>query len=142
MVLPLLVEVVKDGINDSLDTGDIDEQDHRSGATPDLDEAALDGIGRAQLAPQRLGQFKERQQFGQFAFQPAHQGWIERPPVEAELSEGAASLGDVAGPVDTLGIAFHSGLVAAPHAVAQIAHLVHPAALMTRPWIDGFDRRS
>src|SRR5690348_312636 len=54
-ILPLLVKVVKDGINNSLDAGNIDEQHHRPGAAPDLDEAALDGIGGAQLAPQWLG---------------------------------------------------------------------------------------
>src|SRR6185437_15414408 len=54
-ILPLLIEAVKDGINNPFDTGDVDEQDHRPGAAPDLDEAALDGIGGAQLAPQWLG---------------------------------------------------------------------------------------
>ena len=93
--MPLLVEIVKDGIDDSLHAGYIDEQDHGPGAAPDFDEAALDGVGGAQLAPQRLGQVKERQQFGQFTLEPAHQGRIESLPVEAESREGAAGLCDV-----------------------------------------------
>src|SRR5260370_19608038 len=35
---------------------------------------------------------------------------------------------------------FDRRLIAAPYAVAQVAHLVYPTALVTRPGIDGFDR--
>ena len=40
-VLPLLVEVVKDGIDDSLDAGDVDEQYHGAGAAPDLTDVTV-----------------------------------------------------------------------------------------------------
>ena len=31
-----------------------------------------------------------------------------------------------------MGIAFDAGLIAPPHAIAQVAHLVHPTALVAR----------
>jgi len=53
-VLPLLIESLKNRINDSLRAGHIDEYPDGPGAPPDFDEAMLDGIGGAQLAPQWL----------------------------------------------------------------------------------------
>src|ERR1700730_16675977 len=51
---PVLVESVKDGIKDSLHALQVGEQDHGPGAPADFDEATLDGVGGAQLAPKRL----------------------------------------------------------------------------------------
>src|SRR6266568_9668063 len=64
-VLPLLIEPLKNRIDDSLHAGHIHEQHHGPGAPADFHEASFDGIGRAQLAPQRLREIEERQQFGQ-----------------------------------------------------------------------------
>src|SRR5438445_13145732 len=69
-VLPLLIEPLKNRIDDSLHAGHIHEQDHGPGAPPDFHEATLDGIGGAQLAPQRLREIEAREQFGQSALQP------------------------------------------------------------------------
>jgi hypothetical protein len=52
--------------------------------------------------------------------------------VKAKAREGAAGLGGIAGQIDALGIAFDAGLIAPPHVVTQVAHLVHPAALVAR----------
>ena len=70
-VSPLLpfVVAVKDGIDDAVDAGHVDEADHGPGAASDLDEAALDGIGGAQLAPQGSRKTEESQQFGQIPLQ-------------------------------------------------------------------------
>src|SRR5487761_1425487 len=56
-------------------------------------------------------------------------------------NSGKSRLGRVAGQIDALGIAFDLALVPPPYAVAQVAHLVYPTALVTSPWIDGFDGR-
>ncbi len=52
MRFPVLIEPAENGIDDPIDAFDVGEHDHRSGASPDFDEAAFDGVGRAQLAPQ------------------------------------------------------------------------------------------
>src|ERR1700731_1048716 len=72
VVLPLLVESVKDGIEDSLHALHVGEQDHGPGAPANFDEATLDGVGSAQLAPQRLREIEEGEQFGQIALEPPH----------------------------------------------------------------------
>ena len=64
-VLPLLIKSLKNGIDDSLHAGHVNEHHHGPGAPPDFHEAALDGIGGAQLAAQRLGEVQERKQFRQ-----------------------------------------------------------------------------
>jgi len=61
--LPLLIESLKNRIDDSLHAGHIDEY-HGPGAPPDFDEAMLDGIGGAQLAPPWLRGIEERRQLG------------------------------------------------------------------------------
>src|SRR2546428_9934300 len=71
-VLPLLIESLKNRIDDSLHAGHIHEQHHGPGAPADFHEASFDGIGGAQLAPQRLREIEERQQFGPIALQPPH----------------------------------------------------------------------
>src|SRR2546428_7532622 len=138
-VLPLLIEPLKNRIDDSLHASQVNEQDHGPGAPPDFHEATLDGIGGAQLAPQRLREIEERQQFGQIALQPPHQCRIDPLPVKAKSLEGATGLRGVARQIDALRIAFDLRLVAPPYAVAQVAHPVHPTALVTRAGVDGFD---
>src|SRR6266481_6457224 len=81
-VLPLLIESLKNRIDDSLHAGHIHEQDHGPGAPADFHEASFDGIGGAQLAPQRLREIEERKQFGQVALQPLHQSRIASLPVK------------------------------------------------------------
>ena len=53
MVLPLLVESVKDGIEDSLHALQVGEQDHGPGAPADFDEATLNGVVCAACATAR-----------------------------------------------------------------------------------------
>src|SRR5487761_749635 len=59
-VLPLLVESVKNRIDDSLHAGHIHEQHHGPGTSSDFHEAAFDRIGGAQFAPQRLREIEKR----------------------------------------------------------------------------------
>ena len=54
MVLPLLIESLRNRINESLHAGHLDEYHHGLGAPLDFDEATLDGIGGIQLALQWL----------------------------------------------------------------------------------------
>src|SRR6266699_5631477 len=121
-VLPLLIEPLKNRIDDSLHAGHIHEQHHWPGAPPDFHEATLDGIGGAQLAPQRLREVKKREQFGQIALQPPHQCRIDPLPAKPKSLEGAPGLRGVARQIDALRIAFDLRLVAPPYAVAQVAH--------------------
>src|SRR6266700_4366443 len=136
-VVPLLIEPLKNRIDDSLHAGHIHEQDHGPGAPADFHEASFDGIGGAQLAPQRLREIEERQQFGQIALQPPHQCRIDPLPAKPKSLEGATGLRGVARQIDALRIAFDLRLVAPPYAVAQVAHPVHPTALVTRAGVDG-----
>src|ERR1700691_5494373 len=112
VVLPLLIEPLKNRIDDSLHAGHIHEQDHGPGAPANFHEATLDGIGGAQLAPQRLREIEEGQQVRQIALQLFHQSRVESAPVKAESLEGPARLSGVARQVDALRVAFDGRLVA------------------------------
>lgn len=61
--------------------------------------------------------------------------------MKAKSLEGYASGGLVGGLIDALGILLDGIVVTAAHRVAQIAHLVHPAALVPGSRIDRRDRR-
>jgi len=110
VVLPLLIEAMKNRIDDSLHAGYVYEQHHGPGAPPNFHEATLDGVGGAQLAPQRLREVEERQQVRQIALQPFHQCRVESAPVKTESLEGSARLPGVARQVDALRAAFDGGL--------------------------------
>ena len=51
-VFPLWTVLLKDGIENPIYALDVHETNHRTGATADLDEAALDGVGGAELPPE------------------------------------------------------------------------------------------
>jgi len=68
--LRLRVHRVEDSVDDAIGAGHVDEADAGPGATPHFDEAALDHMGCAQLAPQVSGESEERELFGQVALQP------------------------------------------------------------------------
>ena len=85
--MPLLVKSEKDGIDDSLHAGNVGEQDHGPGAAADLDEAALDGVGGAQLAPQLLREVEKGEQLGQVALQSLDQGRVLGVPVERKRAK-------------------------------------------------------
>ena len=50
-VFPFQIKPLEDGVDDPIHALHVDKADHRSGATPDFHEAALDDVGGAQLAP-------------------------------------------------------------------------------------------
>ncbi len=136
--MPLLVESVKDGIEDSLDAVNVSEEDDGSGATANFDEATLDGVGGAQLAPERLGEIEEGKQFGQIALQTPDQAGIKSSANESGSARRRGGPGWSGGEIDALGIAFDRGVIAAAHGVAEVAHL----CTQQRWWrarIDGLD---
>src|SRR5438445_10573142 len=91
-VLPLLIESLKNGIDDSLHAGDIHEHDHGPGAAAHFHEAPFDGIGGAQFAPQRLPELDEREQLRQIALQPLHPCLIARSPATPRSRQARAGL--------------------------------------------------
>ena len=53
-VFPLRTVLLKDRIENPVHALHVDETNHGTGAAANLHEAALDGVGGAQLAPQRV----------------------------------------------------------------------------------------
>ena len=64
---PFQVESLEDGVDDPVHGLHVDEADHGAGSSAHFDEAALDDVGGAQLAPQVLWESEKRQQFSQIA---------------------------------------------------------------------------
>ena len=139
-VFPFQVEPLEDGVNDAVHALDVDEADHGPGSASDFDEAALDDIGGAELAPQMPGEAEERQQLRQIPFQLPDHGGIMPLPAGAEAPEGGLRLLAVLSLVDRLGVRFDLVMIATPHFLQDIAHLVHPAALMQGAGINRLDR--
>src|ERR1051326_3927235 len=57
---PFQVKAIEDGIDNSVHTFHIYKADHRSGPSSDLDKAALDNIGGAQLLPEMFWETEKR----------------------------------------------------------------------------------
>src|SRR3990172_2435848 len=91
-VFPLGTVLLKDGIEDPIHALDIDETNHGTGAAADLHEAALDGVGGAELPPEVAGEVKEGQQFRQVPLQPTDHRRIDRLPLPPESLEGFLGL--------------------------------------------------
>src|SRR2546427_5653827 len=79
-VLPILVEAAKDRIDDSIDALDIGEDHHGARAPADFHEAALDGIGGAQLLPEVPGKGIEVQELRQVLVQTLHHPGVDLLP--------------------------------------------------------------
>ncbi len=62
-------------------------------------------------------------------------------PAKPKSLERSAGGGLAGGLIDALGVPLDGVVVGSPHRLAQIAHLVHPAALVPRSRIHGRDRR-
>jgi hypothetical protein len=60
--------------------------------------------------------------------------------VPPEGTNSCFGLASAFGSVDGLGIALHFLIVAFPHVLQNVPHLVHPAALMEHPRVDRRDR--
>src|SRR5579875_2489527 len=138
-VFPFQIESLEDGVDDAVHGLHIDETDHGSSTASDFPEAAFDDIGGAQLAPQVLGKTEEDQQVGQIALQLPHHGGIFPTPAAAEDACGSFGLPSSLGQIDGLGIGFDGVVVALADLVQDVAHLVHPAALMGHARIHGLD---
>src|SRR3990172_6143108 len=139
-VFPLWIHPVKDREHDAVHALEVDEANHRSGSSPDLDEAALDNVGGAQLFPEVSGEVEEAEQLRQVALQLAHDAGIGLPPAGLEVLEGALRPAQSLGLVDGLGVGLDRAVVALPHLLQDVAHFVHPAALMRDSGIDGLQR--
>lgn len=116
-VSPLLsfVVAVKDGPDGPLDAGPFYEADHGPGAVPHLHEAALDGVGGAQLAPQVPQKMEEGQQLGQVSFQPLHHHPVTIHPMCPKDSKRRLGLLVALSPKDRLGAHLHRVVAPLPH---------------------------
>src|SRR3972149_8530433 len=81
------IHAVENGVDDAVHARDVYKADHGSSAAAHLHEAALDGVGGAQLAPQVPGKAKEGQQLGQVLLQPPDHAGIEPLPMKPEALE-------------------------------------------------------
>src|SRR5271157_5687666 len=79
------------------------------------------------------GEAEKRQQLRQIALQWSHHRAIHRLPASAEGAKSGFGLTPAVGAIDRLGIGFHRVMVATAYFIQDIAHLVHPAALMQCP---------
>ena len=132
-VFPWWVHAVEDPEHDAVYAPNVDAANHRPGAPADLHEAALNDVGGAQLAPQVPGEVEEAEQLRQVFLPLEHDRAIGLPPVGLELLEGALRLPQALGAIDGLGLRLRRVVVALPHLLQDVAHLVHPAALL-RCW--------
>ena len=139
-VFPLRTVLLKDRIEDAVHALDIDETNHGTGPTANLHEAALDGVGGAELPPEVAREVKEGEQFREVLLQAAHHRRIDRLPLPPESREGVLSLPPVAGQVEGLGPGLDRVVIPLPHSLQDVPHLVHPAALMLNARVDGLDR--
>ena len=134
---PFQVESLENGVDDAIHGLHVDEADHGAGAASDFDEAALDDVGGAQLAPQVFGKGEAGEPFGQVAAQLLDHGGILPLPASGQGAEGGFGLAASLGQIDGLSVSLDGVVVALADLVEDIAHLVHPAALMGHPRIDG-----
>ena len=139
-VFPLFVQSVKDRIEDSIHALDIDKANHWSCPPSDFHEAAFDGIGGAKLLPEMLGKIEKAQQFRQVLFQLPHHAGICFPPFPRETLKSGSRFLKAVGPINGLRRLLHGVVVPLPNFFQDVAHLVHPAALMLRFRVDRLDR--
>src|SRR3990170_994789 len=139
-VFPLWTVLLKDGIEDTVHALDIDETNHRTSTAADLHEAALDGVGGAELPPEVAREVEEAEQLRQVPLQPTHHRRVDRLPLPPESREGFLGLPSVVGLIDGLGSGLHLVVVPLPHLLQDVPHLVYPAALMPNARVDGLDR--
>src|SRR5581483_2145157 len=138
---PFQIESLKNGVDDSVHALDVDEADHGPGATAYLHKAALDNVGGAQLAPQVRGKSEEGKQFGQIRRQAPDHAGVSLAPACLKVAKRSFGLASAGGQIDGLRSPLHLVVIALTHFFQNIAHLVHPAALMADTWIDRLDGR-
>ena len=80
---------IEDGVDDAVHGRHVDEADHGPGSAVHLDEATLDDVGSAQLAPQVFGKGEERQQLGQVAPWLLERDWILPLPAPDKSAESS-----------------------------------------------------
>lgn len=73
----LFVVAIEGRTDNSNDALDVDEADHRASSSAQLDKAALDDIGSAQLPPKGPGKVEEGEQLGQVLLQPFHYSRVD-----------------------------------------------------------------
>jgi hypothetical protein len=132
-VFPFQVESLEDGVDDSVHGFDVDEADHGACSLPDFDETAFDDVGSTQLAPQVFGETEESQQFGQIAFHLPHHAGVERTLAAAKGAGSSLRWTKSIGEIDGLSTGLDGVVVVLADLVEDVAHLVHPAALMGHP---------
>ncbi len=137
----LFVVAIEDRVDDPIDAGDVHKANHGARATPDLHKAALDDVGRSQLAPEVLREVEEGQQLRQVALQPPHHPRIDALPAGPERPKRLLGFASALGAIDGLRLGLDRIVVPPPHLLQDIPHLVHPAVLMLHPRVDRLNRR-
>ncbi len=120
---PFQVKALEDGVDDSIHALDVYKAHHGPGTAPNLDEAALDHIGRAQLFPEMPGKAEERQQLWQITLQLPHHAAVLVLPAPAEAAKGGFGLATAVGPIDGLGIFLERVVVAFADLLQDVAIL-------------------
>ena len=138
-VFPFQVKSLEDGVNDSIHALHVDKADHGPGAAPEFHEAALDDVGGAQFAPKMPGETKEGQHLRQVSFQLPNHAGIALLPMPAEAPASSLGLFAIFGLIDGLSFGFDLVVLALFDFLQDVTHLIHPAALMLSPRIDGRD---
>ena len=110
---------------DPLHAGALAEHAHRTRATPHLAEAALDGVGSARgLAPGRILEAEELQEFVKVLPQTAYRRGIELLPSFGEAPRRAAGRGAIVGMADAGEVALDPIPVRLLDLVQDVARLV------------------
>jgi len=93
-VLPIQVKAVEDRKDDSIDTADVYEANHRSGPPSYFYKAPLNNVGGSKLLPEGLRETHKRKQLWKVLLELLHHCRVRLEPSEAKLSEGFPSVFD------------------------------------------------
>jgi hypothetical protein len=135
-VSPIFVEAMEDGIDDPVEAWDVGEDHHGPSAASHFHEAAFNHVGGAQFLPQVLREGVEVEQVGQILLQASDQLGIGGLPGALKIAKGLSGLGQAGGLIDFLRVLLDPVMIASAHGVGDIAHFVHPAALMRHARVD------
>ena len=131
---------MKDGKDDSFDTGQVVEGGHGPCPTTNFSEDPLDDVGGSKFLPKELRAREECQERVQVFFQTGHRFWDDRFPGFLEISEGnqgGCSRGSV---VDGAGIERERRLMFLGHIVGRVSEFMSPTALDFGRGINDFSR--
>lgn len=137
--LRLLVDSAKDGTDDPVGAGNVDEAGRRVCATPHFGKATLDHIHATQLLGQSQWETEKGHQLWNVSLQSLHHGRIDASKMEPAESGSSPCRLVVLVMVNRLCVSFHP-LV---NPLQDVSHLVHSAVpvphLQKDHWQDSLD---